>query len=89
MEIIYRRLAEKGRKKVPTKVREQLDTRVRAFAKDPEAAHHGGVKPLKRRVEFSIRQGKYRALVEVREDALIVRHYGHRKDAYEEYDDED
>ena len=89
MEITYRDLAKKGRKKVPAKVRDQLDARVSAFAEDPNAANHGGVKPLKRRVEFSIRQGKYRALVEVREDLLVVRHYGHRKDVYKEYDDYD
>ena len=68
---------------MPAHDRRRLLNRIKAFAEDPPASPPWA-RPLTGRPELRIRQGEWRALVELDRaaDTLIVLDIGHRREIY-------
>ena len=83
LKVVVTRRASKALAQIPRRDRETLLGKIEAFASAPYSAH-SWAKPLRGQTMIRIRQGDWRAIVEVDRDAdaLVVLDIAHRREAY-------
>lgn len=79
--IVIKKSAAKEIEKIQKQDRIRIVEKIRSLSSDP---HPSGSKKLSRKEKYRIRQGNYRILYQVIDDALVINvvKVGHRRDIY-------